>query len=98
MKAHRILFLYSELADYFLSCAEELRKETTIDALKIIHWDVNEEAPFNFDEYSSLDLQAKTTYSNQTDLSKRSEILVRHASLFRLDGCRLHVRGEKVRA
>ena len=68
MKAHRILFLYSELADYFLSCAEELRKESAIDALKIIHWDVNEEAPFNFDEYSSLDLQAKTTYSNQTEL------------------------------
>lgn len=40
-----VLFLYTELADYFLKCCEELSKTASVH---IIRWPVNKEAPFNF--------------------------------------------------
>ena len=55
---HRILFLYSELAGYFLACAKELGRAEWVEAVRIIHWPVNPEAPFEFDstiEYELLD-------------------------------------------
>src|ERR1700727_1344575 len=43
----RLVFLYSELDDYFLAC---IRKLTTLYDIEvhIIHWPVNKEAPFAF--------------------------------------------------
>ncbi|HBP45079.1 MAG TPA: glycosyl transferase family 1 [Flavobacteriales bacterium] len=55
---HRILFLYSELAGYFLACAKELGKSEWVEAVLIIHWPVNSEAPFvigSTDEYELVD-------------------------------------------
>src|SRR6185312_10826942 len=43
----RLLFLYSELADYFLACLRELGKAYPVDIF-VIHWPVNKEAPFKF--------------------------------------------------
>ena len=44
--SHRILFLYSELAGYFIACAKELGRAEWVEAVRIIHWPVNPEAPF----------------------------------------------------
>ena len=56
-ESHRILFLYSELAGYFLACAKELGASEWVEAVRIIHWPVNPEAPFEFgstDEYELI--------------------------------------------
>jgi len=44
----RLLFLYSELADYFLACIRTLISVYDVE-VHIIHWQVNKEAPFAFD-------------------------------------------------
>lgn len=41
-----ILFLYTELAGYFLACVNELSNQAEVH---IIHWPVNTDAPFQFD-------------------------------------------------
>jgi glycosyltransferase involved in cell wall biosynthesis len=45
-KKPRILFLYTEIANYFLSCVKELHKTADI---AIVRWAVNKEAPFAFE-------------------------------------------------
>lgn len=42
----RILFLYTEIAHYFIACVKELHKSADI---AIIRWAVNDEAPFAFE-------------------------------------------------
>lgn len=42
----RILFLYTEIATYFLACVKELHKTADI---AIVRWAVNKEAPFSFE-------------------------------------------------
>src|ERR1700722_19270194 len=46
-KKPRLLFLYSELADYFLACIRKLVSTYDIE-IHVIHWPVNKEAPFAF--------------------------------------------------
>ena len=61
MERHRILFLYTELARYFLSCVNELGKSDWVEAVKVVHWPIHEEAPFEFGEkkaYSLLNKEA----------------------------------------
>lgn len=41
----RILFLYTELASYFISCCEKLSEQAEVH---IVRWPVNNEAPFDF--------------------------------------------------
>ena len=41
-----ILFLYTELAEYFLACIAALEKENV--RITVVHWPVNAEAPFAF--------------------------------------------------
>lgn len=43
----KILFLYTELAEYFLSCVNELSQHADTE-IHIVRWSVNKEAPFNF--------------------------------------------------
>lgn len=40
-----VLFLYTELAEYFIKCCQELSKKASVN---IIRWPVNKEAPFVF--------------------------------------------------
>jgi glycosyltransferase involved in cell wall biosynthesis len=54
----KIAFLYSELAGYFLACAEELAKQADV---LIIHWPVNPEAPFDFKPSERLKLISKSS-------------------------------------
>lgn len=44
----RIVFLYSELANYFLVCINELRQKINCK-IHIVHWPINNEAPFKLD-------------------------------------------------
>ena len=57
----RILFLYSELADYFLSNAQHLSKQKEVEIVRIVHWPKNEEAPFAQQDYSPLTLCLKSS-------------------------------------
>lgn len=45
----KILFLYTELADYTISCLKALKEECEECELLIIHMPINNEAPFVFD-------------------------------------------------
>ena len=45
-KRKKVLFLYTELASYFLACVKELSKDMDV---AIVRWEVNPEAPFVFD-------------------------------------------------
>jgi glycosyltransferase involved in cell wall biosynthesis len=48
------------LAAYFLQCAQLLSKTAEV---AIIHWPINSEAPFEFENNSSIKLYSKKTYS-----------------------------------
>ena len=47
-QGHRIVFLYSELARYFLACAEALGQHPRVASVDIVHWPIHPEAPFQF--------------------------------------------------
>ncbi|MCB0837632.1 MAG: glycosyltransferase family 4 protein [Bacteroidetes bacterium] len=49
----KILFLYTEVAAYFLACAETLHTLYGCE-VHIVRWPVNEEAPFRFREYQGV--------------------------------------------
>jgi glycosyltransferase involved in cell wall biosynthesis len=55
-----VLFLYTELAEYFLACLEKLEQEN-ID-VHVVRWPVNKEAPFQFRQLE------KTTFYERPDL------------------------------
>ena len=58
----RVVFLYSELAGYFLESALALKNSGY--EVHIVHWPVNMEAPFNFTlKYSSLKLYNRDDYN-----------------------------------
>lgn len=55
----RILFLYTELANYFVACCKELSKQAEVH---IVRWPVNKEAPFDFD-FTGLHVYTKTDFT-----------------------------------
>ena len=55
----KFLFLYTEIAEYFLACCKELSKHGEVH---IIRWPVNKEAPFQFQENQSLKIYSKSDY------------------------------------
>lgn len=44
----KILFLYTEIAGYFLACVEALLRTASVEVM-LVRWPVNVEAPFDFD-------------------------------------------------
>ncbi len=56
----RVLFLYTELADYFLKCCEELSQSAEVS---IIRWPVNKEAPFEFSYSEKIKIYDKDKYN-----------------------------------
>jgi glycosyltransferase involved in cell wall biosynthesis len=56
----KILFLYTELADYFLKCCEKLSESAEVH---IVRWPVNKEAPFDFKPSGNLFLYEKKNYT-----------------------------------
>ena len=66
-----VLFLYTELADYFLKCCEELSKSASVH---IIRWPVNKEAPFEFQFSDKIKIYDKQKYSFEQLQSLVTEI------------------------
>lgn len=64
-KKQRVLFLYSELAQYFMACADSLSQTEWVDEVSIVHWPVNPEAPFQFKSTSALELIDKSKLSRR---------------------------------
>lgn len=63
----RVLVLYSELAGYFTSCIEVLHQRCDADIL-LIHWKVNEQAPFRFSFGEGLLCFEKTQFKSKEAL------------------------------
>ena len=57
----KIVFLYSEIAGYFLACAEELAKNASV---LIVRWPINKEAPFEFNISKNIQIVCKSDYEN----------------------------------
>ena len=56
----KVAFLYSEVAGYFMACADKLSEFADV---LIIRWPVNEEAPFKFEVNERIKLLQKSDYS-----------------------------------
>jgi len=55
-----VLFLYTEIADYFLNCCRHLSLNNNVH---IIRWAVNKEAPFNFVVPQNITIYEKNNYN-----------------------------------
>lgn len=60
MSQAKVVFLYTEIAGYFLACVEELAKSAEV---LIVRWPVNKEAPFNFGANSSVQIYDRKSFS-----------------------------------
>jgi glycosyltransferase involved in cell wall biosynthesis len=58
----RVLFLYTELAEYFLSCLEELEKKGL--EIHVVRWPVNTEAPFAFRSLADTQFYERNDYDD----------------------------------
>lgn len=56
----KFLFLYTEIAEYFLACCNELTK---YDEVHIVRWEVNKEAPFQFQFSENIKIYNKENYN-----------------------------------
>lgn len=61
MEKKKIVFLYTELATYFLACVEELVKQPGIE-VHIIRWEINKEAPFDFSFSTNIHFYKRNDY------------------------------------
>lgn len=55
----KILFLYTEVADYFLAGVKLLSKQADV---LIVRWSVNEEAPFQFEDNAPFEMVEKSSF------------------------------------
>ncbi|MBA3705826.1 MAG: glycosyltransferase [Bacteroidetes bacterium] len=62
MEKVKIIFLYTELATYFLACIEKLLEYPNSE-IHIVHWPVNKEAPFNFSFSDNVKIYNRNDYS-----------------------------------
>ena len=67
----KFLFLYTEIAEYFLACCNELTKHGEVH---IVRWAVNKEAPFQFSINEKIKIYSKTDY-NQNQLNQLIETI-----------------------
>lgn len=64
--SERIVFLYSELAGYFLACAESLGQHPEVASVDIVHWPIHSEAPFQFDSTDHYTLHPKEKHNRES--------------------------------
>jgi glycosyltransferase involved in cell wall biosynthesis len=62
---HKVVFLYSELAGYFIACAKNLSLHPGVESVHILHWPLHPEAPFKFESTSNCTLYPKARYSRR---------------------------------
>lgn len=60
MARPKIVFLYSEIAGYFLSCVQALCQEADV---LIVRWEVNKEAPFKFNFPKGAEIVIKNDFT-----------------------------------
>lgn len=65
-QSHRIVFLYSELAGYFLACAEALGQHSAVASVDIVHWPIHPEAPFQFTSTDHCTLHPKEQHNRES--------------------------------
>ena len=65
-RSHRIVFLYSELAGYFLACADALGQHPDVASVDIVHWPAHPEAPFQFSSTDHCTLHPKDKHDRQS--------------------------------
>ena len=63
---HRIVFLYSELAGYFLACAEAIGQHRDVASVNIVHWPIHPEAPFQFSSTDHYTLHLKAKHNRES--------------------------------
>jgi glycosyltransferase involved in cell wall biosynthesis len=62
MDKKKIVFLYTELATYFLACIEKLLEQPGVE-IHIVHWPVNKEAPFKLSFSTALKFYNRNDHS-----------------------------------
>lgn len=67
-KPYKILFLYAELAEYFLSCINNLCKNYSVE-ITIVRWPLNKEAPFHFSFSEKVKIVEKKDFSTAEKLN-----------------------------
>jgi len=67
----RLLFLYTELAGYFIACIKKLSELYDVE-IYIVYWPVNKEAPFQFNFNGNINFIEKNKFSKQ-ELHKKIE-------------------------
>ncbi len=67
MEKKKIVFLYTEIASYFLACIEKLALQPTIEII-VIRWPVNQEAPFDFSFPSSVSFYQRNDFESDDKL------------------------------
>lgn len=61
----KILFLYTEVAGYFLACAETLHQISGAE-IHVVRWPINAEAPFAFRDYAGVTFHERKDHTSQT--------------------------------
>lgn len=69
----RLLFLFSELADYSVACFDALKRTYPNIEILVIHYPVHSEAPFTFSFDSSIKYSCILGYSDYNALKRRLE-------------------------
>ncbi|CAN5528773.1 hypothetical protein BH10BAC1_BH10BAC1_10750 [soil metagenome] len=67
MEKKRIVFLYTEIASYFLACIEKLAQEPNVE-ITVVRWPLNQEAPFDFKLSPSISFYTRTDFKTEQDL------------------------------
>jgi len=70
MARTKIVFLYTEIAGYFLACVKELSKSADV---LIVRWPVNKEAPFKFDSDLPVEILNRKEFSDDALIQKIQE-------------------------
>src|ERR1700744_813818 len=61
MKQRNIVFLYTEIAPYFLACCNKLAEEYPVN-IHVVRYPVNNEAPFTFSSQQKINLYNRKDY------------------------------------
>lgn len=67
MEKKKIVFLYTELASYFLACIETLLQQPGVE-VHIVRWEVNKEAPFSFSFSADVHIYNRKDYASDQQL------------------------------
>ncbi len=63
MKRKKIVFLYTEIASYFLACVNQLLTQQAFE-VHIVRYEINKEAPFKFDFSNDLFVYERNAYTD----------------------------------